>query len=149
MLLLPSLSLFPMISIVSKHWQFGRSEMKRPVNVGMFTVENLAIFNEKVDTPDENGCRKWLGSTTRYPDKNGKRRFGLFRRGDSGYVMNQRFAFIMDQPPNERDTGIKVEPEPTCKLGELCCNPSHIRPKRKLEPRKSREGKPARSKRAA
>lgn len=50
--------------------------MGKPVNVGMFTAENLKEFNKEVGPADKNGCRPWRGATTNYPDKNGKRRFG-------------------------------------------------------------------------
>lgn len=87
----------------------------------------MKAFKEKVDVPDKNGCCEWPGRKR----QEGERLFGIFdrRRQGQGYVMQQRFVFIMAQPVATRDTDIKVEPRPTCKLGELCCTLSHIRPK--------------------
>lgn len=99
-----------------------------PVNVGMFTPDNLIAFEEKVGPADKNGCRPWLGARGKYTGKEGARRFGIFRRKGNGYVMNQRFAFIMAQPQAKRDTSVHVEPiTAVCKLGEMCCTPAHIR----------------------
>jgi len=55
-------------------------------------------------------------STAKYPDKKESVGLGCFVVGDTGYVMNQRFAFIIGS--TERTsviTGIKVELEPTWK----------------------------------
>lgn len=122
---------------------------QRGRHVNMFTAENLAKFNKRVGEADKHGCRKWLGRPHKYTGKNGVRDFGLFRVKNSGYAMNQRFAFIMAQPANKRDTDVKVEPVPTCALfkatgSELCCTPSHIRAKGRPHARE----KPVRRKRA-
>jgi hypothetical protein len=112
--------------------------MTKIINPGMFTDDNAKRFEEKVEPADKNGCQLWNGSTTKYPGKKGVRHFGLFRISGSGYVMNQRFAFVYYKKLTEEKYGIKVEPIPSCKLQELCCNPEHIQPKAKKE-------KPARS----
>lgn len=78
---------------------------------------------DKEKGPDQ--CWPWDGRQGRCVSKReGERRFGLFegvKQPENGYVMNQRFAWIIthpDLPPNEFDT-VRVRPTDDCKLGEM------------------------------
>jgi hypothetical protein len=108
----------------------------KPKNQGMFTDDlrkNIEKYRSKVKDkekgPDQ--CWPWSGRTGSYVSKReGKRKFGLFdgvKQPENGYVMVQRFAWIIDRdlPPNEFDT-VRVRPTDDCKEREMCCNPKHV-----------------------
>ena len=103
-------------------------------NQGMFTSENAERFWSLVEKKGPDECWPWKGLTRSYLSKReGKRTFGIYygRESENGYVMNQRFAYIIDQNLPASEYGIKVRPTSYCKLGELCSNPGHIEPIRR------------------
>lgn len=104
-------------------------EMRNPRanNPGMFTPENAKRFWQQVERRGDDECWRWKGPI---PERGYRdRRYGLFRVPGCGYAMNQRFAYIDHYRVPVDQQGMKVEPAPWCKLGELCCNPLHIQPK--------------------
>jgi hypothetical protein len=103
----------------------------------MFTEDrhkNAEKYWSQVQKKGSDECWPWKGRRGSCVSKpEGKRTFGLYygvKQPENGYVMNQRFAYIIthtDLPPTEFDS-IKVRPTDDCKLSELCCNPRHIKP---------------------